>query len=249
MKFGILQVLACLAFAVSNLAIAAELPFAKYPAKSYQGPEALDLQFDKKSEKFKDRLEEAVEGPINFAGRYVFTSWPGPKGCWTGAAIDVASGVTTLFPFPVCQQGKTGASFQFCRNSRLMVTTGKLGKGGAVETRSFEFDGTTFKTVGHAEFFETLFGGGEDIEPAAGPQEALTPERAKEAEALKNLLTCYSDGTDYEFAQLDKNVDAFIEKKSHVKTEHFHRSPFSGGVVFGHRGQGVSGMQSGLYCP
>ncbi|MGB0847959.1 MAG: SPOR domain-containing protein [Thiolinea sp.] len=94
------------------------------------------LVVDEFSQMFKTRLQDALKNnKPGFAGHYVVSGWGCGTGCYTGAVIDVKTGIATPFPvsmtsvFPLKPEFKQedGQAHIYRLDSRLMVFAGHLG--------------------------------------------------------------------------------------------------------------------------
>lgn len=82
----------------------------------YNGP-IHDVDFESKPEakKFRAKINEAMKGGVNFAGKYVVASWGCGTSCQSSAIIDAETGVITQYGIG----SEYGLSFK--KESRLLV--------------------------------------------------------------------------------------------------------------------------------
>ncbi len=124
--------------------------FAMYSAKLYEGKRAPLSLSTPEARKYRTRLTEAYRNPINFGGRYVFTSWGAGTRCETGAILDVVTGRPYMLPFAVCFAGEGQSAFTFRSNSKLLIVSGQMSEAGGNGVHFLEFtsDGLKFvKTI------------------------------------------------------------------------------------------------------
>lgn len=116
-----------------------------YPAKPFKGARAAVDVSPPDAWNYRSVLRKGAKEPINFAGRYVFTSWGVGRGCETGAAIDVSTGRVTFFPYNACFWREKDPPFIVETGSRLFISTGNLGEDGPRGAHFFEFTGREFR--------------------------------------------------------------------------------------------------------
>jgi hypothetical protein len=180
-----MRLLACLVIAAGgcSAAYANDIPkFKEYPANIYNGSKApihLDTQ---EVGQYRTQLRDAIKGPINFGGHYVFTQLGAGTRCDTGAIIDVATGEVYFLPFAACNWAGFDRPFEFRKNSRLLVVAGQVGEDGPRGAHFFEFTGKEFKIVGDKASSPI------SLEPAAGPSEAVDSVDAQPMTGVKETL-------------------------------------------------------------
>jgi hypothetical protein len=110
--------------------------FKDYPvSEMYRGKNA-PLRLTRDDRMFRTRLKWAVDNQkVDFAGRYIITSWGCGAGCIQGAAIDAKTGKVSWWGFSLCcwsgdqDDVANGFSFrgnlvEFKKDSRLIVFYG-----------------------------------------------------------------------------------------------------------------------------
>jgi len=135
-----------LAMALAVGAEAQSVPqYKDYPAKPFKGARAAVDVSPPDAWNYRSVLRKGAKQPINFAGRYVFTSWGVGSGCETGAAIDVSTGRVTFFPYNACFWREKDPPFLVKTGSRLFISTGNLGEDGPRGAHFFDFTGREFR--------------------------------------------------------------------------------------------------------
>jgi len=127
-----------------------------YPAKLFKGARAAVDVSPPDAWNYRAVLRRGAKQPINFAGRYVFTSWGVGRGCATGAAIDVSTGRVTFFPHNACFWREKDPPFLKKTGSRLFISTGNLGEDGPRGAHYFDFTGREFRYLMSNPFEDDL---------------------------------------------------------------------------------------------
>jgi len=149
---------------------AADPSFEEFAVKLYSGPvSAPDLDSDPEARTYRTRLNEAAKGPVNFAGKYILTTWGCGTTCLHGAVMNAETGRVTFLPNTICCWETTDDDFKpvrFRPDSDLIVFSGLLGEEDPMARHYFEFFEDRFlllKTVPSAPDFRT------DLAPPASP--------------------------------------------------------------------------------
>jgi hypothetical protein len=145
------RILAVLLAFVSTQAVAAPR-FEEFPALVYTGQRAGVQLRDAQSREYASALRAASRQPVNFAGRYVLTTWGCGASCVMGAAIDAKTGSVTWLPFTVCCWDlKITEPLEYRPDSQLLILHGSLDeKGAGSEVHYYDFDGRRFAPIKHA---------------------------------------------------------------------------------------------------
>ena len=126
--------------------------FEGFPARSYaRHPVGIQLHGAKDRE-YASKLRKTLHQPVNFAGRYVLTTWGCGASCVIGAAIDARTGAVTWIPFTVCCCDlNITEPLEYRPESRLLVVHGSLDEKGAGSAVHYDdFDGRRFVPIAPA---------------------------------------------------------------------------------------------------
>lgn len=110
--------------------------FAKYPAKVEQvTAKDINLKSHKYARMFRTNLRNSLKEGVNFAGRFVASSWGCGTSCLQTAIIDGKTG-NVFFPnilqgtsMGFGELGDKESSVEFRKNSRLFVVNGYIATG------------------------------------------------------------------------------------------------------------------------
>jgi hypothetical protein len=156
MKAILKLIISMLLFTAAN----AQTPtFARYPAKVEKAT-AKDMNFKshKDAKMFRTNLRKSLKEGVNFAGRFIVSSWGCGTSCMESAIIDAKTG--NVF-FPVELRGSSFGegevsqgddSVIFKKNSRLFIINGYTGRDHEQSPRKygvwyFEWTGKAFKLI------------------------------------------------------------------------------------------------------
>lgn len=108
--------------------------FSSYPAtEKFAGAAPKLVLQSKQDREFRTELRNAVKQPVNFAGRYILTTFGCGSSCVMAAIIDPGSGRVQWLPFTVCCGDYSKEKpIDFRHNSTLLVIKGmrnEQGKG------------------------------------------------------------------------------------------------------------------------
>lgn len=144
-----------LAFALcSHTALAADIKFEDFPARPYTGPvSAPDLSSHPDARTYRTRIRRAAKGPVNFAGKYIVTTWGCGASCLHGVLQDAQTGRVFFLPHTICcgfDMGDDIKPIEFRRDSSLIVFKGLRDEEDPMGTHYYEFAENEFwllKTV------------------------------------------------------------------------------------------------------
>lgn len=104
--------------------------FEDYSVNIYKGPlRSLNLQSHPEARSYRTRLRNAVKGEVNFAGKYILTTWGCGTSCITGAVIDARSGAVQFLPGTICcwfEAGEDTYPIDYKLDSNLIIFTGLI---------------------------------------------------------------------------------------------------------------------------
>lgn len=123
--------------------------FQDLPSTIYTGKRMEARLTDKQSRQYASMLRTASHRPINFAGRYVLTSWGCGASCVMAAAVDAKTGTVTWLPFTVCCWAPDVLEpIEYRLESRLLVVHGNINESGAAsDVHYYGFDGRRFAPI------------------------------------------------------------------------------------------------------
>lgn len=152
--FGALTSLSLVAAVSSHTATAADLKFGDFPAPLYNGPvSAPDLTSHPDARTYRTRIRQAAKGQVNFAGKYIVTTWGCGANCLHGALQDTRSGRVFFLPHTICcgfEMGDDVEPIEFRPNSSLIIFNGLRDEEDPMGTHYYEFAENEFwllKTV------------------------------------------------------------------------------------------------------
>ncbi|MGO3742393.1 hypothetical protein, partial [Kerstersia sp.] len=128
--------------------------FNNYLSEIYDGPRAsvnLVSDFDKN---FRTRIRNTQSQPVNFAGKYVLSTWGCGTFCLMGVAVSSQTGRVVSLPGSVCCWKGAGESIIFRKNSSLLVLAGLINEGGQYGAHFYELRNDQFihiKTIAVTE--------------------------------------------------------------------------------------------------
>lgn len=146
----IFHLLTATAFALTATAARAEPPpFSRFRvSENYIGPVAKPVFHTTADREFRTRLNAAAKQPVNFAGRYVLSTWGCGAQCLMGVILDARSGRVTWLPFTVCCfQDTTKAPIEFRRDSSLLVIRGMRNEEGENGTFYYQYDHDNLRLI------------------------------------------------------------------------------------------------------
>lgn len=98
-----------------------------------------------RSRRFRSALEDAYDGEVDFAGRYVLAEIGCGAGCVEVAALDARTGAVHWFPASVSDWPSAYPDpLEHRAESRLLIVHGRLGERGGEGPHVFVFDGRRF---------------------------------------------------------------------------------------------------------
>lgn len=96
---------------------------------------------------FRARLREAAKQPVNYAGKYVLTTWGCGTGCLYGAVVNKKTGTVTFLPGTFSGWRGHGERVMFHRNSRLLMLAGVINESNEHGLHYYEIVNDTFTNV------------------------------------------------------------------------------------------------------